>query len=128
TDIRSGRQEQDCLLCLGIPVRLEMAITLRRPEFDKASTKSIVVPAKAGTHNHRSWSLQKWLPYRPIDRPRRVGPGARFAWPGRREKNFKTAAGSAPPSGVPETPRHRQSATETLAPFCLPARLPYRAR
>src|SRR5713226_10464869 len=51
--------------------------------MDSFSARSYprVIPAKAGTHNHRPLLLRKPLPQRQNEKPRRMGPGSR---PGRR--------------------------------------------
>src|SRR5579863_4520865 len=42
------------------------------------SDKFLVVPANAGTHNHRRllWK-ESWRPYHPLEGPRSMGPGVR---------------------------------------------------
>ena len=57
-----------------------------RGECEAAGVNVLVVPANAGTHTPRRLLLQKASNASALtDGPRRMGPGSRFAWPGRRK-------------------------------------------
>jgi len=133
-----GSSEGKTDVCASaFPARAEMSITVRRSGVlwrrRGRASKTIVVPANAGTHNpgvavDKIW-WSNFLRFRSAG-----GYGSRLALASARLAGTtavclaKTAAGSAPLSAAPRIPRHRQTAAETPVPFCLPAPLPCQAR